>query len=435
VHFRGASDAPAPKPTQRNAHAATDSIGADPSSNFNAQNDMPESESADAANAGGVGGGGGGFTGRVRDLGVGAHLAVSPLLLTPQEIRVIRRGPAQQAASAEPDASSKAAARGKASSTRVSAQLQALLANKSSAGASNRSSAPAAAAIARDTNETAPMGLFASHKSPLAAFRAKKALEGGKLDDSVRDLLDSLCSVERFTDKNAVKTGVTLKAVAAGTSAFGAVVASSSSSSSSEHHQQNASQLANSDQHELENEAAESFVPERLKVLSALFIAELLPQLKFMPAEERMRLQSLCEGDSRGHGVNNRNSKVKAGGAGDHSSGNGSAFQRRNSTLATPQNRKIPRVSEIEGMNGELGIGAQTPGLAEIITQNKGGRNDATAATAAGGFPEMPSLLPPLSLALCDLCMDGLTSADMVLFFVEWATQGMGNTAAAPDGK
>lgn len=275
--------------------------------------------------------------GRVKDMGVGAHVVGASRLL----------GITTGGGHASDDHSSAA------QEPKVSSALEALVGPKAAGGE------------------------FVDAKNPLAAFRDKKAREKGKLDDSIRDLLDSLSSVERFTDKNAAKSGASL----------GKGMGNVSSHTQSE---------------EAELEAAEAFVPDRLKVMSALYLAELAPQLKYLPTEDRERLLSLC-GDASFNASSGRKSAKGLTRRGSHAT----------LSLAGPQFRHTMRPSEIKH-----NLAADAPAISGLHLDDHTAEEQLLRALQ----------LPPLQAELNDVCMDGMVGADIVVFLVEWTCAGMNKT-------
>jgi len=272
--------------------------------------------------------------GRVKDMGVGEHVVAASKLLG------ISGGGGQAGDTSV----------GEAHEPRVSTALESLVGPK------------------------AKVGEFVGSKNPLAAFRDKKAKERGKLDDSVRDLLDSLSSVERFTDKNASKSG----------SSLGKSVGNVSSHTAQE---------------EAELDAAEAFVPDRLKVMSALYLAELAPQLKYLPAEDRERLLSLC-GDASTVAASRKSSKGSKMTSGSQAT----------LSLSGPQIRRTLRPTEILH-----NVAANAPAIGELHLDDHAAEEQLLRALQ----------LPPLLAELNDVCMDGMGGADIVMFLVEWTCAGM----------
>ncbi len=295
--------------------------------------------------------------GRVKDLGVGAHVVGASKLLGIMHVE-------NTAANGEGKVVPKEA--------KVSAALQSAIGQTVSIG-----------------------GEFSGLQNPLAAFREKKSREGGKLDDSVRDLLDALSSVERFTDKNAAKTGLGMAL-----SGRAVKISSATSSVTTANTSANATSLTPpTPEEEAQAEAVANFVPNRLKVMSGLYLAELAPQLRFLPPEDRERLLSLCDNGELKERDRSRRSSILASPRGS----------RATLTLATPQVRKSVRHSEVRD-----GVGATVPMVSELLDEHEEEEQLLRALQ-----------LPPLLLEHNDVCMDGMQGADIVSYLVEWTCSGM----------
>lgn len=218
---------------------------------------------------------------------------------------------------------------------------------------------------------------------PLAAFRMKRSRQQGELEDSIRDLLESLSTVDRFVDKNATKSGALEKATAPAKAV------------SVEQPSQDGKLYAEAREYMTE------FVPTRVRVMTALFLAELSPQLKFLPPEDRQRLYSLFESPVARKTNLSRNTQANRQ----------SSFD----SLAGPQTRKTLRPTEISGTTSQ-----NAPGLVAVMddeeNRTKRAEEDETAILKV-------LQLPPLRAELNDICMDGMTGTDIILFLVEWTVK------------